>query len=156
MELLRNNYESSVSGPQGEVWFELFGKYIQFGVEEEATLEYVKACAEYLNALPEATIKDLCEASIRYCNGFLADIGEPLKSFDNYKSVLSLIYPSTLIIPEPEYGDEPVIWMELNCEWEQEHGMQWVVRNNEVLYVGGFNGTDPWAEISKSTPWNYA
>ena len=156
MELLRNIYESSVSGPQGEGWSELFGKYIQFGVEEEATLEYVKACAEYLNALPEATIKDLCEASIRYCNGFLADIGEPLKSFDNYKSVLSLIYPSTLIIPEPEYGDEPVIWMELNCEWEQEHGMQWVVRNNEVLYVGGFNGTDPWAEISKSTPWNYA
>jgi len=42
VELLRNIYEISVSSPQGEVWFELFGKYIRFAVDGDATLEHVE------------------------------------------------------------------------------------------------------------------
>lgn len=156
MELLRNTFESRLDGLQGEVWFDLFKKYINFAVEDSADLDYVKKCGEYLNELPEQTIKSLCEASIRYCNNFLQAIGEPEKEFSSYRDIIALIYPSTLLVPDPEIGEEPVIWMELNCEWEPEHGMEWVIRKNEVQYVGGFNGTDPWAQISKDDSWNYA
>lgn len=141
---------------EGKVWFNQFQQYIQFSVDDSAELDYVKTCAEYLNNLPEHTIKSLCDASIRYCNDFLSKVGKASKVFNSYKDVLPLISPSILIIPDPEYGDEPVIWMSLKCDWEVEHGMEWVIRKDEVLYVGGFNGTDPWSEISKENSWNFA
>ena len=37
--------------------------------------------------------------------------------------------------------------MELNCEWEPEYGMEWVVRSGKVLYSGGFIDTYPWDDI---------
>lgn len=155
MELLRNIDEKALYGPEGEVWFGLFEKYIKFSIDDDADLDYAQKCAEYLNDISEETIKDLCEASIRYCNDFLENTGQPIKEFSSYKDVLSLVYPSILIIPDPE-SDETVIHMELNCQWEPEHGMEWVVRSGKVLYVGGFNGTYPWGEIPQDVSYNYA
>ncbi|TVV43150.1 hypothetical protein [Thalassolituus sp. C2-1] len=156
MELIKNIYQGQLDPPEGEVWFGLFDKYISFAIEDSADIEYATKCAEYLNNLSEEIIRNICEASIRYCNSFLDAICEPTIEFNNYKDVLPKIYPSTLLIPDPENGDEPIVHMELNCEWEPEHGMEWIVRGKEVLYVGAFNGTYPWAEISKSDSWNYA
>lgn len=156
MELIRNVITNTYGCPEGEVRFELFNKYIQFAVEDAADIDYSRLCAQYLNSQPELVIKDLCEASIRYCNNFLEAIGEPTKVFNNYRDVLKLIYPSVLLIPDPENGDEPMIHMELNCEWEEEHGMEWIVRDGKVLYVGAFNGEYPWADFTEKESWNYA
>ena len=156
MELIKDVSQGSFGNLEGMVWFGLFDKYIRFSVDDSADLDYVRMCGNYLNDLPEETIKSLWEASKRYCNGFLEAIGEPSKVFEKDSDIINLIYPSTLIVPDPGNGDEPVIWMELNCEWDPEHGMEWVVRGDQVLYVGGFNGTDPWASISKEDSWNYA
>ncbi|MBQ0775912.1 MAG: hypothetical protein KBT87_14675 [Gammaproteobacteria bacterium] len=156
MELIKNVYQSQLDPPEGEVWFGLFEKYIGFAIEDAADIEYAKKCAEYLNSFSEDLIRSLCESSIRYCNSFLEAVGEPRIEFKDYRDVLLKIYPSTLLVPDPENGDEPIVHMELNCEWEPEHGMEWVVRGSEVLYVGAFNGIYPWSDISKSDSWNYA
>lgn len=154
--MLKDIDRGSYDEYEGKVWFNLFEKYISFSAEDSADLDYITVCANYLNSLPESTIESLCQCSIKYCNSFLNDIGENVKVFSHYRDVLKLISPSVLIVPDPENGQEPVVWMELNCEWEAEHGMEWVIRDDEVLYVGGFNGTDPWSEIQKDVPWNYA
>jgi len=156
MEQIRNTYTNKYGCPEGEVWFGLFDVYINFSVEDAADIKYSESCAHYLNSLSETVIKMLCGASIRYCNNFLNAIGEPTKEFNNYRDILDLIYSSTLLIPNPENDDEPIIHMELNCDWEIEHGMEWVVRNGEVLYVGAFNGVNPWADFSTKESWNYA
>lgn len=140
---------------QGQVFFSLFDKYIAFSVEDAASIEYVAECAQYLNSWNEVSIESLCQACIRYCNGFRSMIGEEPMQFSSALDVLKYVYPTTLIIPNPEFS-EPVAHLELNCEWEEEHGMEWIVRGNDVLYVGGFNGQNPWGNYALKKSWNYA
>lgn len=154
MEIVRN-VNNGKFGLEGEVFFKLFNQYISFSAEAEAGLPYITSCAEYLNSLNDEVIDALCAASIRYCNEFLSAVGEEGKVFAQRRDVLSLIYPSVLIVPEPEQ-EAPVLHLELNCDWEEEHGMEWIVRGDKVLYVGAFNGENPWGDFSEKDSWNYA
>jgi hypothetical protein len=154
MELIKNT-ENGEYGIEGEVFFGLFEKYIMLLVEDD-NLDYAYKCAIYLNAIPESLVNDLCEASIRYCNAFLDYIGEPTIEFQKTQDILKHIFPSILIVPFPDGVSEPVIHLELNCTWEEEHGMGWIIRGNKVLYVGSFNGEDPMGDFSLKDEWNYA
>ncbi len=154
MEIIRN-IESGEFGIEGEVFFRRFDKFIALSIEDD-NIDFAEKCANYLNELSDDVVDSVCEASIRYCNSFLEAIGELPKAFDKPSDVLGLIYPSVLLVPYPENKSEPVIHMELNCEWEPEHGMEWVIRGNKVLYVGAFNGEDPWSDFSQKETWNYA
>jgi len=141
---------------QGQIFSQLFNRYIDFAVEDTATIEFVTRCADYFNSLDARIIDNLCSASIRYCDDFLSMVGAPAKQFPSKRDVLKLISPSLLLIPNIEDRDIPIIHMELNCIWEVEHGMEWLIREDEVLYVGGFNCVDPWGEFLKKEIWNYA
>jgi hypothetical protein len=154
VELIKNT-EIGEFGIEGEVFFGLFDKYISLMVEDD-DLIYAQKCAAYLNELPNSVVKELCEASIRYCNGFLEAIGEPKKIFKKAEDVLKHIYPSVLMVPFPDGITNPVIHMELNCSWEEEHGMEWVIRDNKVLYVGAFNGENPLGDFNQKQQWNFA
>ncbi|RXZ79559.1 hypothetical protein EBB07_22725 [Paenibacillaceae bacterium] len=144
------------TGIEAEVYFALFDRDIEVFIGEGVTEEYANRCAAYLNALSEEVISELCLASIRYCNDFLDGIGEEEQTFEKPADVLRLVYPNSLNIPEPQNGNEPVIDMELNCDWEIEHGMQWIIRKDKVLYVGAYNGENPWGDFSEKDEWNYA
>lgn len=61
------------------------------------------------------------------------------------KQVLEYVNPILLIIEKPE-GEGIVLHLELNCDWEEEHGMEWLIRDDEVLYVGSFDGVLAWDE----------
>jgi len=155
MELIRNIHKGEF-GLEGEVYFELFAQYFSVYAEDEVDSAYIEACAVSMNSLSEAAIEALCQAAIRYCNDFLHMVGQPKKHFENLKDILSIVQPSSLIVPYPENGTETVVHLELNCDWEIEHGMEWLVRNNEVLYVGGFNDVHEWGDYSEKESYNYA
>jgi hypothetical protein len=155
-ELIRNVSKGKQFALEGEVYLELFDRYVGFVVEDTAIVEYVVRCAEYFNSMEDSLIDSLCEACIRYCHGFLAEVGEGPRTFKSPRTILNSVSPSVLIVPNLEDLDEPVIHMELNCDWEVEHGMEWVIRGNKVLYVGSFTGEDPWAEFLEKDSWNYA
>jgi hypothetical protein len=154
VELIKNT-QTGEFGIEGEVFIGIFDKYITLAVEDD-NLIYSKKCAAYLNELPESLLKELCEASIRYCNDFLEAIGEAVMVFEKAEDVLKHIYPSVLMVPFPDGITDPVIHMELNCSWEEEHGMEWVIRGNKVLYVGAFNGENPLGNFSPKQRWNFA
>lgn len=155
MELLKN-IKATDEEIEGKVFFSLFDKYIGFFTEGTVDLDYVKKCAEYLNSINEKVIEDLCLASIRYCNEILKLNDEQFIKFENPQDILKLIYPACLIVPYPENDDEPIIHLELNCEWEKEHGLEWIVRDNKVLYVSSYSGEDPWRNFSVNEPGNFA
>lgn len=154
IELIKNVHDVKY-GQEGEVYFSLFNKYISLHNWQGASQAYVLKCAEYLNSFDAVIINSLCKASIHYCNDVLETIGEDLKQFDNPQDILSLIYPNSLNIPDPKGHEEPVVHMELNCEWEEEHGMEWIIRNDRVLYVGAYNGENPWGEFEAEDFCNY-
>lgn len=154
--LIRNVSSEGFWPLQGEVFVTLFDRYIEFAVEDAASIEYVEKCARYLNGLDASVIDSLCQACIRYCNDFLSMTGQDIKEFSAARDVLKLVSPSALIVPNEDVPGKPVIHMELNCDWEIEHGMEWIIRDQKVLYVGGFNGSDPWADYLEKKSWNYA
>jgi len=47
------------------------------------------------------------------------------------------------------------VHLELKCSWEVEHGMEWLIRNDKVQYVGAFEGLDEWENYSCKQPGNY-
>ena len=141
---------------EGRVHFDLFGIDIDVMIEDPNCTEYAEKCAKYLNELNDDLIAHLCKSSVKYCNNFLEAIGEPIKKFKGPRDVLPLINPILLIVPGLNPEKEPIIHLELNCDWEVEHGMEWIVRGNKVLYVGAFNGEDPTRDFTKKETWNFA
>ena len=157
IELLKDVLETP-DGPfsvEGRVYCRPFDRYVAFAVENSASMDYVRRCAEHLDTLPEATLAALCEATIRYCNEFRVLVGEAPLGFESPRAVLALVDPNTLLIPDEERA-EPVVHLELNCDWDLEHGLEWIVRGGRVLYVGGFNGGNPWGEYREKASWNFA
>jgi len=140
----------------GEFQCTLFGKAIGVMIYEELDVEHVESCVALLNGLTDDSIDHLCRASELYCKDFLDSVGEPEIKFQNSRSVLEIVYPSLLSVPSANPTREPVVHMELNCDWEAEHGMEWVIRNDEVLFVGPYNGCDPYGDFERQDPWNYA
>ncbi|QGM31547.1 hypothetical protein GI482_14660 [Bacillus sp. N3536] len=141
---------------EGEAYLELFDQNITVYIEQESDIEYAELCITYLNTLSDGLIDDICNASIRYCNEFLDDIGEDIIEFNKPTDVLPYITPNTICIPKPKNTTEPVIDLELNCEWEEEHGMEWIIRNEVVMYVGPYNGINPYGDCDIGKEWNYA
>ena len=132
-------------GEKGTTTFPLFDGPVTLYNWDDAPEAYVGACVQHLHSLPDAAVLHLCEASIRYCNHFLDAIGEEPRTFAQPRDVLALIEPRSMVIPAPE-GDEPVVHLELECEWEPEHGLEWIVRAGRVISVGPYEGNDPWGE----------
>ena len=154
--LLLRNIQNVKDEVEGEVYCRLFHQYIKRYSWEGAGMGYIEKCAAYLNSLSDEVIDRLCEASIRYCNDFCDMVGGEPKKFENIRDVLKLIQPNGLSIPKPKDENTPVIDLELNCDWEEEHGMQWIIRNDRVLYVGAYNGENPWGDFTAKKEWNYA
>ncbi len=150
------NLRKTEFGLEGEVFFGLFDKFIGLIIEDDSTVEFAEDCAELLNSLDDEVINWLCRASELYCNDFLYQVGEPQLEFQNSRSVLEKVYPGGLIVPPPNENRTPVVWMELRCEWEEEHGMEWVIRNNRVYYVGAYGGSNPYGDFDGNDSWNYA
>ncbi|MCB8887753.1 DUF6985 domain-containing protein [Vreelandella malpeensis] len=153
MEYVRG-LQQGEDGVEGEVYSTLFDRFFPL-LSEDAAPDFIKRCAAYFNALDESIIEHLCQATIHYIEVFLSETGEPIIEFATPREVLKLVTPSVLIVPTPE-GAAPVAHLELECQWEPEHGMEWIVRGDRVLYVGPFNGEDPWGSFSPKAAWNFA
>lgn len=144
------------NGWEGQVYCGVYDKFIGLLVHEGANVEFANACAGLLNELPDPVIDHLCRASVRYCTEFLSQVGEPAMKFDSMRSVLDRIDPRFLIVPAPDEAGKPVVHMELNCDWDEEHGLEWLIRDGAVLYVGGYTGCQEYGSFERRDPWNYA
>lgn len=157
MPAFTRNVTTNGSWPlQGEVYFALFDRHIDFAVEDAATLEYVEQCATYLNGLGEAMLDDFCQACVSYRADYLEMVGINAEPLLATRDVLTLLTPLTLLVPNSANGGEPVLHLEFNCAWDADNGLEWIARGEKNLYVGGFNGQSAWADYSRRQSWNYA
>lgn len=141
---------------EGDFYFELFDSKVGVLLYNNATVEYAESCIDYLNALNEAVLASLFESCIRYCNDFLHVAGREVRVFEKPSDILMSIEPNSLIIDQPKNVDEPIIHLELECDWDIEHGIEVVIRKDKVLYVGCFKARDPWSKFSTNDRYNYA
>lgn len=145
---------------EGLMDFPLFDTGIYVIIREDVSIEYAQKCAKYLVEMNDVIIDKLCEFSIRYCESMREYFDEMEVSIPEHihgREILKYISPSELIIETPK-NDEIAFHIELNCDWEQEHGLEWSIRNNQVLYVGSYTDENPWLDKDhfKNASWNYA
>lgn len=119
-----------------------------------SNISYANECAQLLVELDEPSIEKLCQASIRYYTVCQEEIREPVEDFANERGILQLTKHGTLIVRDGYL--KPVIHLEIGCEWEEEHGMEWIIRDGQVQYVGPFHGENPFSDFSLKPEWNYA
>ena len=150
------DFQINDNDTEGKVHFNLFNKEIDFVVEDNDSIEYAKKCVKYLNKIEKEIVIKLCNASIRYYNYVLKQLGNTVKFFESPMDVLTQIDPVLLIIPALEDNSDPIIHLELNCDWEAEHGMEWIIREGNILYVGPFSGEDPLEFFTDEIAWNFA
>ncbi len=121
--------------------------------------EYVQRCAEMLVELSGEQKEKLLKATAAYALEYVEEYGweDPDDEWDftensPIEDILKYVFPVAITITPPkecvEEDAPPAIDMELSCVWELEHGLEWMIRDGEVLYVGSYDGVSPWRDLS--------
>lgn len=125
---------------EGTIPFDLLNQDITILLDESdgPDFAYAETCVKALNQLSDQAIDRLCEASLRYCYDFCDIVGEEPPKINASREILMYIEPNSMIIEKVE-DDSVVIHLELECSWEEEHGLEWLIKDEQVLYVGPFS-----------------
>lgn len=111
--------------------------------EDERKEEFHVAIANFLSGSP-AVLREADEPLFRYYKDFekwwLEDHKKPIKSANELWKHVRL--GSEPMVTRRSYGDKGVyISVECGCDWEQEHGLQLVLKNGlKVNKLGGYDG----------------
>ena len=129
---------------EGEIYFAEFDKTIQLYLfsQTEAT-DYNKKCIRTFFKWSDDLFEKLKKASFDYYQDFVEWVdADDIPKVESSDKVFFYCYPTTMIFDYSEkYPNDTFITVELNCDWEIEHGMQWTVKNNnEIIFVGPFEG----------------
>ncbi|CAM3932678.1 DUF6985 domain-containing protein [Mesobacillus zeae] len=144
-------------GMSGTVYSKLFDQNLDVWIEENVSNEYAISCIESLNSMNSSLVDDICKAAIAYCEDFCEMVGQQPPAIERIRDVLHYIEFGTMNIEEPEDDKIPVVHLGGGCEWEQEHGIELIIRNGELIYLGAYNGEWAWGEPDHyESDYNYA
>lgn len=118
------------------------------GVDEK----YVKKCVKHYNKLSGELMDRICGALCRYCESarekagddFDEDIPEDIKGRD----ILDYYAPVSLNIEAPPSPGVIGYSIEGECDWDPEHGVQIIIRDDRLVLVSSFNGRSVWDDDS--------
>lgn len=151
-------------GVEGKMRWELFDEEISVGIGDNVDIAYAEKCAEALNGLPEETVNAIWEAAKKYCLFFIDLCGDEWDEWNEMslnvtkktpaEKIKSEIFPSCLIIDEPEDG-RIGFHIECNCSWESEHGLEITILDGKLVYLGAFESRGAWDEFAPNDEWNF-
>lgn len=127
-------------GRSGTIRSKLAGKNLEVWIEEYVSIEYVNLCAKSLNSIDDSLIEDICKAAISYSEGFCEMVGQEPPKIEKMRDILQYIEFGSMLVDEPEDNLIPVVHLTGGCEWEPEHGIEVIIRNGELIYLGAYNG----------------
>lgn len=144
---------------ESKAQFHLFNREILVYVDKDSKnidFEYAQKCVEALNSMTDKVLNESCKCSVLYCNTFCEEVGEEAPVIETHKDILKYVRPTLLMVDEQKDKDV-VIHLECNCDWEQEHGLEWLIKGEKILYVGANMGMSAYSDEKHfQKPWNYA
>lgn len=122
-----------------------------YGTEPNIPLAYFERCVQACNTLSPALLQQLYQYSYEYCIDCCEWVGETPPTIEQPEEILQYISPVSMQIPAfpAEYDTEtaePIIHLHMDCQWELEHGMGWLIRGNDILYVSSCDGLPEWKD----------
>lgn len=150
---------------EGKVYCKLWDKEIDVDLYEDVPLEYAEKCAEAMNSMSDDLIDAICRAAKKYCLDFLDAIGGaeeneidltiPVDEDTPPLDMLKCFEVGSLIVDAPEDSSRIGYQLSGNCDWEEEHGIEIVVLDGKLVYLGEFADESPWTDHSEES-WNSA
>lgn len=144
-------------GMSGTVRSKLADKNLEVWIEEDVSIEYVNLCAKSLSSIDDNLIEDICKAAISYSEDFCEMVGQEPPKIEKMRDILQYVEFGSMLVDEPEDKSVPVVHLTGGCEWEPEHGIEVIIRNGELIYLGAYNGAWAWGELEHyEEDYNYA
>ena len=150
---------------EGRAYCRLCDKEIEVDLYDDVPIEYAEKCVEAMNAMPEELVDDICRAAKRYCLEFLDAVGGaelndieltvPVDENTPVREMLKCFEVGTLIVSAPQDPARTGYQLSGNCDWEEEHGIEIVILDNRLVYLGEFSGVSPWEDHTDES-WNAA
>jgi hypothetical protein len=141
---------------EGKLESTLFGKQIDVMIEVGTPMEYAQSCAKNFNELPEEAIATVCRRVKDYRDfmleewdeEFAEEIRAAVPDDVEGKGILDHVEAPCLVVNRPE-GEGIGYSISGACAWEPEHGIDIIVKDDSLLYVGPQNCLGPWANESE-------
>jgi hypothetical protein len=133
-------------GKEGIIDFPLFNVEIAIEIEEDTPIDYAEKCADALFRLEDAEIERFCDGAIRYCERmreYFNEMDVSMPANLSGREILAYIQPCSIYIVPPK-SDGVAFLLSCNCDWEVEHGLECIIKDGKVIYMGSFISTDPW------------
>ena len=150
---------------EGKAYCKLWDTEIDVDLYDDAPIEYAEKCVEAMNAMPDELIDEICRAAKRYCLEFLDDIGGaelndivltvPIDENTPPREMLKCCDVGNLIVSVPKDPSRTGYQLSGNCDWEEEHGIEIVILDDKLVYLGEFADESPWDDHSEES-WNSA
>ena len=150
---------------EGRAYCRLCDTEIDVELYDDVPIEYAEKCVEAMNAMPEELIDDICRAAKRYCLEFLDAVGGaelndieltvPVDENTPVREMLKCFEVGTLIVSAPQDPARTGYQLSGNCDWEEEHGIEIVILDDKLVYLGEFTGESPWEDHMEES-WNAA
>lgn len=152
---------------EGTVRSGIFDREMSVSIYDGTPVEYAEKCVQAMNSLSEETLDIICRAAKKYCLWMAALEAETGGSLDDeYYNMTVPIYEDTpareilknvfldLVVDKPE--DNSIGYcLGGSCGWEPEHGIEIVIKDNRVLYVGANECHTAWSEFPKDDEDNF-
>ena len=109
----------------------------------------------------------ICRAAKGYCLEFLDEISEdwrneilsrlhvPVDANTAPQEMLKCFEIGTLSVEPPKDPSRNGYQLSGNCDWEEEHGIEIVILDGRLVYLGEYSGESPWS-VQGDESWNYA
>ena len=150
---------------EGKAYCKLCDTKIDVDLYNNVPIEYAEKCVEAMNSMPDELVDAICRAAKKYCLEFLEDIGGaelneiemtiPVDENTSPREMLKCFEIGSLIVDVPEDPERIGYQLSGNCDWEEEHGIEIVILDDRLVYLGEFSGVSPWEDHSQES-WNCA
>lgn len=165
MSVIKNLKENEFEEIEGEVYFNALNQNIIVRFDKEVPMGYVEKQVEYLQSLNKKVIYQMCyyadlfrrEEMENYPN---KDYPPNMNQIDNPLEILD--YISITDMQVDMYTSEStkeicVLNLSGSCDWDEENGIQWLIKEDEVVYAGAYNDVSIWHDsYEEDTLFNFA
>lgn len=163
---LRNRFINEFGQVEGTVFFPYLKKDVTVICRKGVSPEYTEKCLEYLEEVDDALMLQIC----KYAELFLKDklentsVGELSDEgafpYDAPLDLLQYVSFETLYVEEPPASmkgafETKVLNLTGAVEWWEDEGLQCLVRDGEVVYLGYFEDLSVWGDYSERYIGNY-
>ena len=165
--------ETTASLPEYAFHCDRLDADIEIDAESDVPEEYIDRCVDFVKNLSGDLHMEICKGGKRYCMWMIEQekeaMGDDFTAEEEYEKVDENTSLTTIArmmdftgmyIEVPE--DENVIAFSIGgeCDWEPEHGLDVLIRDGKVIYVGSCEGYSPWDTDyyteEEGKEWNFA